>query len=93
VAKRRTKKQKAGAKHPFLISWENEPENTSSSKPVKGQFKSKSKLKTGSGSKSKNAQLLDKQGYLASIKKDLFKSLVLAGFILALQIVIYLAWK
>ena len=96
MAKRRTRKQKQKAKHQHLLSWDPTEPNTVSeakvqtSEPVvKGQFKSgsgsiKSKSKT-----SKNAPNMAKDYNLASIKRDITKSVFLASLILSLQVVIY----
>lgn len=99
MAKRRTKKQKIKAKRQFTVSWE---PTSDSKKPrhktglskaiVKGQFKNQTKANLRTGSKQKYALFSGKASYLASIKKDLLKSVMLASLILALEVVIYLAW-
>lgn len=82
VAKRRTRKQKAQAKHKFTF----EP-------VVKGQFKSEPgtafSLKLSSKKAKKLANLTD----LASLKRDIVKSLILASLVLSLEVMIYLAWN
>lgn len=86
MAKRRTKKQKAAAKHTFNLSWA-PPEPG-----VKGQFNFEPKKPKASSHKHESAISLAKDGSLASIKKDIVKSLILVSLILALEVVLYLAW-
>jgi len=86
MAKRRTKKQKAAAKHNINLSW------APSEPSVKGQFNFEPKKPKASSQKHENAISLAKDGSLASIKKDIVKSLILVSLILALEVVLYLAW-
>lgn len=86
MAKRRTKKQKEKAKHTFDLSWSpSEPD-------VKGQFNFEPKKPRSSSHKHESALSLAKDGSLASIKKDIVKSLIIVSLILALEVVLYLAW-
>ncbi len=86
MAKRRTKKQKEKAKHVFSVSW------VPSEPGVKGQFNSELKKPGASSGKHESALSLAKDGSLASIKKDILKSLIIVSLILALEVVLYLAW-
>jgi hypothetical protein len=93
MAKRRTRKQKEAAKHQFKISWkpnENEAKRGTSEANVKGQFR-KSEAKKPNSKPSKNySNYTAKSENLAVIRKDIVKSLILAGMIVASEIMIYL---
>lgn len=99
MAKRRTRKQKERAKHQFTLSWE---PSTSITKPkaktssnratVKGQIKKPSSSTKSEPNRSKIASITAKDKSLASIKKDLAKSLVIASLILSMIVMIYLIW-
>lgn len=93
MTKRRTRKQKEKAKHQFSISWEPTYKSSNFKPSVKGQFKKPSSLKVKGRLSSKNAKKLAKAGNLASIKRDIVKSLIITSFILALEIMLYLAWQ
>lgn len=82
MAKRRTRKQKIQAKHKFIF----EP-------VVKGQFKNELKAILPSKLDSKKAKKLANLTDLASLKRDIIKSLILASLVLSLEIMIYLAWN
>src|SRR4030065_2609425 len=97
MAKRRTRKQKESAKHTFTISWdENILKKESKAKTDESKYIVKRQLKNvSSGTKSqatitKNAVFLTKDYNLASIRKDLKKSLIIASLILSLETVLYL---
>jgi hypothetical protein len=92
MTKRRTKKQKQEAKHSFAIHWEPEAKKGSSEPSVKRQFKKSGSRKIPSSSRTDLARNTAELDNLASIKKDILKSLILAGIILASEVVIYLAW-
>lgn len=93
--KRRTKKDKINPKRPTSISWSpssNEAKYTNSEANVKGQLL---KFKPGKAPKKKtkkHAIYTDKNSTLASVKKDLAKSLLFATVIVASEVVIYLIW-
>ena len=100
MAKRRTRKQKEKAKHRFVISRDPtgsaakpQPKKSNSEAVVKGQTKKRFSLKKSKKSKAKIADLLAKDSGLASIKRDIVKSLILASFILGLEIMLYLRWR
>ena len=86
MAKRRTKKEKEKAKHAFNLSW------APSEPGVKGQFNFEPKGPRAGREHKESALSLAKDGSLASIKKDIVKSLIIVSLILALELVIYLAW-
>lgn len=86
MAKRRTKRQKQKARHAFSLSWSpSEPD-------VKGQFNFEPNKPRTNSRKHESALSLAKDGSLASIKKDIIKSLIIVSLILALEVVLYLAW-
>ena len=93
--KRRTKKDKVNPRHPTSYSWKsssNEAKHADSEANVKRQL-SKSKAKSVSGNDTKKqARHTDKNALLASVKKDLTKSLLFATLIVASEVVIYLIW-
>lgn len=92
MGKRRTRKAKQEARHQFLYTWESEPKNVRSEANVKRQLKNPIEA-IKSGPRSSNmannlAQVYD----LASVKRDIGKSLIIASLILGAELVIYLAW-
>ncbi|MEK7112901.1 MAG: hypothetical protein AAB875_06345 [Patescibacteria group bacterium] len=92
MATRRTRKDKEGAHHSFLYSWEGQPEGGQVRHGVKPQFKNEPKVVSRDFGKGKSADNLAKVGSLASIKRDMVKSLLLASLILGIEVVVYLAW-
>ncbi|MFC1710204.1 hypothetical protein ACFL0F_00905 [Patescibacteria group bacterium] len=93
MAKKRTRKQKEKAKHQFLVTSVNKPKSKPNDKVVKGQFNSRHKPSKKKVGMVKSADLLDKEDHLASAKRDVVKSILLASLILGLELVIYLAWR
>ena len=90
MSKRRTRKQKQEAKHTFTISWEPGNKEIGADSSVKRQFRKGSKAPKSQDSQNKLSENTVKDMDLASIKKDIAKSLILASFILASEIVLYL---
>lgn len=90
MTKRRTKKKKRDAKHQFIVNVEKLAESGSNQTVVKGENKFSLKKGKTKPNASKNAKLLAKDENLASIKKDILKSLGLALFILGTELMIYL---
>ena len=97
MAKRRTKKQKQNVKHQFQISWKPsketsgfEPKRDVSKPSVKRQFASTKIQKVQKPSKKELAKTSAENKSLGTIKHDLLKSLLLASFIFALEVVLYL---
>jgi hypothetical protein len=96
MAKRRTKKQKQEAKHTFTYSWKpnlNEAKNTQPEANVKGQLTAYIKPEKESNMRENSAYKSEYNSNLASTKKQIYRSLLLAGFILASEVVLYLALK
>ncbi len=100
MAKRRTKKQKSKAKHQFLLNWKpdsisssNEAKNAQVEAVVKGQIKNRVSPGRQREAKLKIADFQAKKEGLVLIRRDIIKSLFLASLILALEVVLYLAWK
>ncbi len=100
MAKRRTRKDKEKAKHQFTISWKpsqskikSEAKNKAFEPNVKRQFKYTDKKPGYSDNKLKETYLSEKSYDLASIKKDMLRSLILATIILASEIVLYFVWN
>jgi hypothetical protein len=93
MGKRRTKKQKIKPHRSFLLSWSNEPKKEVSKAGVKRQFKKRAEASKDESSHVKNAKKLAKEGSFDSVKRDILTSLILASFILGLEVVIYLAWN
>jgi len=96
MGKRRTRKQKVEARHHLTVSWspeKNEPRKATF-EPIVNRQKAKdlSKKKVNSV----NAMHSDYTGQfinVASIRKDIIKSLSIATFILASEVVLYLVWQ
>jgi len=89
---KRTRKEKVGARHPFLISWE-KTESVSESTPVKGQMKIEAKSPQKKINTLKNADIQDKELSLDQMKHNIVRSLLLASLILGLELVIYFVWR
>ena len=92
MAKHRTRKEKETPNYSFLISWKADAPSPIGSS-VKGQFKNHARGKNSEANGHKNANLLDKSASFEVIRRDLTKSLILASFIIALELVVYLGWK
>ena len=99
MAKRRTRKQKEFAKHPVTISWKpsssasgSEAKKTSFEPNVKRQIQKYPKPEKLKSLRTQNSDYTGKISNLASIKKDVARSLILALIILASEVVLYLLW-
>jgi len=97
MSRRRTKEEKLKAKHSFTISWKpnkespkTEAKNDLFEATVKGQFENQLEKKESKNPKIKRGDYLDKFDNLGTIKRDLLKSLIIAGIIVASEIVLYL---
>lgn len=96
MAKRRTRKQKESAKHQFLISWSPSKETGSEAKigtaepDVKRQIVIDERTKELKKKMNKYATDSEQSTTLASIRKDITKSLILAGLVIASEVVLYL---
>jgi len=93
MSKKRTKKDKSSARHPFLISWKEGTNQASPRSVVKRQtINSNASVEKRNAIKN-NAHLLDNNTDLTSIKKGMAKSLILTGLILAVEVVLYFWWS
>ncbi len=93
MGKHRTKKQKLNPHRSFLLSWSPEPKKRILKADVKGQFKNSLESPKTEAPHVKNANKLAQEGSFAAVKRDILTSLILASFILGLEVVIYLAWN
>lgn len=101
MTKKRTRKQKKKARHQFIIRWEanfsdakeNQAKNKLSEADVKWQNGSNKKDRRFENLNKKIPNYSGRIDNLASIKRDLFKSLSLAALILASELVLYFIWK
>ena len=93
MAKRRTRKDKEGAKHQFLISWQGKAKKDQIESNVKGQFENKRNPAEAIRRDAKKAVNMAKDNQLSFIKRDVAKSLILASFILILELVVYFSLK
>lgn len=96
MSKRRTKKEKINPKRNITISWQPdnfEAKNTSFEANVKRQLIKKGNNKPPQKKTKKLSVTSDNNKSLASVKKDLAKSLIFAILIIASEIVIYLVWS
>ncbi len=92
MAKRRTRKEKLSAKHNFAISWNPEPKKDGPEPNVKRQLPKTINSNSSNTKADKSAEFTEKSTLLATIKKDLAKSLLFAASIIASEVVIYLIW-
>jgi hypothetical protein len=100
MGKRRTRKQKEKAKHKFLYQWPQAEEfitpqlkEASSEPAVNRQIVSTKRLVNHKNIKNEKAAFTDNVNDLASIRKNIGKSVILASLILSLELVIYLIWR
>lgn len=84
---KRTRKNKSSARHDFLYTW------APSDRGVKGELKSSNINKAIKLSSSKKADILAQDTKAVAIKRDVLRSLVLISFLIALELMIYLAWN
>ena len=92
MAKRRTRKQKIGAKHTFKTK-KPEVKTDASQPPVKRQFSLKAKVIPSLKPDLKKAKGTAKDPGLSTIRHDIVRSLILASLVLSLEIMIYLIWS
>jgi hypothetical protein len=89
MAEIRTRKNKQNPHYGFLVSWNgNEPKTAS----VKRETKFAGSIETNSARHAKKADSLAQAVNGSYIKKDLLRSLATIGFVLILELVVYLAW-
>lgn len=90
MAIQRTRKNKENPHYGFLVSWQ--PKAPSQAR-VKGESKLEKFLSPATTRHGEKAVSMA-QGALASgTKKSIIRSLILIGFILILELVVYLAWN
>ena len=92
MAKKRTKKHKEKAKHSFTKSYQISLGKDSLEPIVNSQFKNSKKARHDQPPKSNKATESAKNDSIVEVKKELFKSLLLASLILGIEVMIYLAW-
>lgn len=92
MAKRRTKKDKLSARHQFALKWEPSLINNDLASGVKRQLKKQISASNAKTQRSKSANILAQEGSVKTIRLDIIKSLILASFILSLELVVYLVW-
>lgn len=96
VTRRRTRKQKEAAKHRFTVYWSPstpQAKRAKSEPVVKGQFKKGQKAPKPQKLEEKLPEFKAKADNLASIKRDLVRSLILASLILGTEVMIYLVLR
>jgi len=89
MGKRRTKKQKINARHNYAIGISNEGGSVSFSHTVNRQNKKTLDRPSDKTPNPKKTNVMADSYNLASIKKDLIKSLIISSLILALEMMIY----
>ncbi|OGM02351.1 hypothetical protein A2115_03255 [Candidatus Woesebacteria bacterium GWA1_41_8] len=92
MSKRRTRKQKESARHQVSVSWSPSPKRSSAEANVKGQIDSTKGRKLSRQSSSNNPNNSDYIINIATIKKEIKRSLFLASTIVAMELVLYLVW-
>ena len=93
MSKKRTRKQKIKAKHNFNIKWDEGNSKLKFEPNVKRQLKNEEKETQDESENNKISEYSVKTQNLATIKKDIAKSLILASLIFASEIVLYLIWR
>ena len=93
MGKRRTRDQKVAPHHHFTVSWSPEAKKEGLASGVKGQITRGSEAESGASHVQKSAVTLAKQDDSRLAKRAILRSLLLVSFILALELVIYLAWQ
>ncbi len=91
MAKRRTRKEKIEAKHNVTFSWSPKAKTTTAEANVNRQFATETKSSENASYKLKKAKYLAKDDNLNNTKSNIVRSLATAGFIMGLEIVLYLA--
>lgn len=89
MAEHRTRKRKEDTHYPFLVSWQ---PKASKDKPVKGNLELVNHAPHHKASASEKADILAKGETDKRIKKDIIRSIIIVSLVLALEVVLYLAW-
>ena len=90
MAQVRTRKNKENPHYNFLISWE--PKGLSQAR-VKGESSSTKLVASATPRHGKRAESSAQEALASSSKKSIIQSLITIGFVLILELVIYLAWN
>ena len=93
MASRRTRSEKEGAKHHFLYTWANEPRKPQVVPSVKTQIQNAPEGQVHPSESLNKAKTMAQVYDLASIKRGILRSLIMASLVLCLELVIYLAWN
>lgn len=93
MAKKRTKKQKQTARHSFTLSWKPSSSEAKSGSGVKRQFKSEAKTPTPKSATIESTVNPAQTNEVAKTRKNIIRSLILAGIILGTEVVLYFFWK
>jgi hypothetical protein len=86
----RTRKNKENPHYGFLVSWQPKPPSEAR---VKGEPNSNKFIASATLRHGKRAESLAQDKVASGTKKNIIRSLILIGFILILELVIYLAWN
>lgn len=90
MAIERTRKNKENPHYGFLVSWQ--PKDGSQAH-VKRESNPANKLSSATLTHGKRAESLAQDDLATGNKKNIYKSLILVGLILILELVVYLAWN
>jgi hypothetical protein len=93
MAKHRTLKQKREAKHSFTLKWNPSSTKLEFEPNVNRQIPEESNSFFNEAKTYKTTQISAKSLNLENIKKNILKSLILAGLILTSELVLYLIRK
>ncbi|OGM20937.1 hypothetical protein A2955_03650 [Candidatus Woesebacteria bacterium RIFCSPLOWO2_01_FULL_37_19] len=91
MSKRRTRREKEKAREKLAYKWNTELTNLTFEPSVKRQIDKNKKIKYPQNQQLKSAESLVKDENLNLIKRDIIKSLSLAGLLLGIELVLYLA--
>ena len=89
---RRTKKQKEKARSHFKEFILSEAKKVNIEANVKRQIEKQGKTASIEKGVTKKADILGKEDYLATVKKDIIRSLIITSLILGIELVLYLTW-
>lgn len=92
MSKKRTRKQKQNTKYTFAYKILDEAKKINFEPTVKRQKKNTIEAPLTKSEPRESAQATAKDSYQSYIRKDIRKSLIIVSLILALEVVIYLAW-
>lgn len=93
MAKKRTRKDKKNAQHPFLVDWDENDNESISGVAVKGKKGKEKNSRIKKTKKANNANVLDKSKNAGTIRRDIFRSVLIALFILGMEVVLYFTWQ